>query len=77
MQTLADITTSRLENVLSRDKKMLNENLCTLLKSDLFSLLENYFNIQSLTLNLTTSNGGFGIQIFCHATQAKNIGFMQ
>lgn len=74
--TLADLTSKRLENVLCRDKNQTPKEIILPLKSDALALLENYFSIKNLSINISADSSGFSISILAKASNIKKIGII-
>ena len=75
--TLAEITSRRLEKVLNEDKKQSPNQIITMLESDLKTVLENYFCIDNLSLNLAIENGKYILSTTLSATHLKTIGIVR
>jgi septum formation topological specificity factor MinE len=74
--TLAELTSKRLEGVLTRDKKQNPKQILAPLKSDLYALLENYLDIKNLNIEIEATTNGFVFSASANAKSIKNIGIM-
>lgn len=74
--TLAELTSKRLEGVLTRDKKQNPKQILAPLKSDLYALLENYLDLKNLNIEIEATKNGFVFSANANAKSIKNIGIM-
>ncbi len=74
MNTIADIGTKRLERVLVNDKKQNPSKLCQVIKSDVFEILKNYMDVESLELEFDVGEEGVEFNIIVKAERIKQFG---
>lgn len=75
---LAQKSYLRLKNMLKRDKEPISPILLDEIKSDLFLVLNEYFDCSILDLNLeykTDNNGIYDFEIYFKANSVKKINF--
>ena len=72
MTSLADQTSIRLQNVLSRDKNTQTSNISAALRADLEKLLGEYLDLKNLELLLESAESGFVLTIFARARNIRN-----
>ena len=72
MTSLADQTSIRLQNVLSRDKNTQTSNISAALRADLERLLGEYLDLKNLELLLESAESGFVLTIFARARNIRN-----
>ncbi|MFQ6749647.1 MAG: hypothetical protein ACLRFR_02240 [Clostridia bacterium] len=72
MTSLAEQTSMRLQNVLSRDKNQQTTNITAALRADLEHLLGEYLDLKNLELLLENSESGFILTIFARARSIRN-----
>ncbi|MBP3389780.1 MAG: cell division topological specificity factor MinE [Clostridia bacterium] len=75
--TLAEITSRRLEKVLNQDKKDAPTQILAMLESDIRTLLQNYFAIEDISVNLSVQNGKYILSTTLSATHLKTIGIVR
>ncbi|MBQ4535278.1 MAG: cell division topological specificity factor MinE [Clostridia bacterium] len=74
MNTIAEIGEARLQSVLLKDKKQDPKHILNMLRSDIYSLLENYMEVVRLDADIEFSGGFFEFRLTAHARQIKPIG---
>lgn len=72
MTSLAEQTSIRLQNVLSRDKNTQTSNISAALRADLEKLLGEYLDLKNLELLLESAESGFVLTIFARARNIRN-----
>ena len=72
MTSLAEQTSMRLQNVLSRDKNTQTSNISAALRADLERLLGEYLDLKNLELLLESAESGFVLTIFARARNIRN-----
>ena len=72
MTSLAEQTSIRLQNVLSRDKNTQTSNISAALRADLERLLGEYLDLKNLELLLESAESGFVLTIFARARNIRN-----
>ena len=72
MTSLAEQTSIRLQNVLSRDKNTQTSNISAALRADLERLLGEYLDLKNLELLLESAENGFVLTIFARARNIRN-----
>ena len=72
MTSLAEQTSIRLQNVLSRDKNTQTSNISAALRADLERLLGEYLDLKNLEVLLESAESGFVLTIFARARNIRN-----
>ena len=72
MDSLAEQTSKRLQNVLSRDKNKQTTNISAALRADLEQVLGEYLDLKTLELLLESAESGFVLTIFARARNIRN-----
>lgn len=72
MDSLAEQTSKRLQNVISRDKNKQTTNISAALRADLEQVLGEYLDLKTLELLLESAESGFVLTIFARARNIRN-----
>lgn len=74
--TIAEISTNRLEKILSKDKRQNPEQILPMLESDISSLLQNYLTLKNLEAKFEVQNGEYVLNFQVRASQIKQVGII-